>query len=103
MSANPRENKDQTQRELLSKMLESQVDIQREGDAFTPRETIVLELLVKSGGGGPAPLSRIEHISLHEDFVAVRAHESTTLLPYAFVVGVRVVPREKSRGPGFTR
>lgn len=103
MTGNSREGKETIHRDLLTKMLESQPDIERHGSDFAPSESVTLELLLKSGGGGPAPLSKVDRLSLHDDFVAVRALEATSLLPYSAVVGIRVIQREKSRGPGFTR
>lgn len=103
MTLSSRDGKDPNHRDLLRKMLESQPDIEQQNDEFRPKETISLELLMKAGGGSPAPLSRIEALTLHDDFISIRALEATTLLPYSVVVGLRVIQREKSRGPGFTR
>ena len=106
MTATARESRDPhatgMQRELLLKMLQSQKGITQEQDAFVPGEGTTLELLVKTNGG-PAPMGRIDRITLHEDFVAVDAVEATSLLPYSVLVGLRVAFREKSRGAGFTR
>ncbi len=93
----------QSTRELLIRMLESQTAIRREESRFTPDETIHLDLLVKGGGGGPAPLSKVESLTLHDEFVSVQTAEGTTLLPYVVVIGVRFAPREKARGAGFHR
>ena len=103
MMSNSRDGKDHNNRDLLRKMLESQPDVEQRGDDFIPREAVSLELLVRAGGGAPAPLSRVESIALHDDFVTVRSAEAATLLPYAVIVGLRVIQHAKARGPGFTR
>lgn len=92
-----------TTREILVHMLESLPAVQKTDAAYAPDETIGLELLLKAGGGSPAPMAKIERLVLGEDFLTIHTSESTTLLPYGVVVGLRVVPREKSRGAGFLR
>lgn len=107
MTTNRREGEDahrpSVHRELLSKMLESQAGIHREGAVYTPSETTQLEVLLSTWGGAPAPLSKVDRVTLHEDFVAVDAAEATSLLPYWAIAGLRVAAREKVRGAGFNR
>lgn len=107
MSTPPREghetHRPSVHRELLAKMLESHPGIAKDGDVYTPAETTQLEVLLKSGGGAPAPLSKVDRVTLHEEFVAVEAAEATSLLPYAALAGLRVAAREKVRGAGFMR
>lgn len=90
------------QRDLLLEMLQSQKGLTQDDNAFVPGEGTTLELLVKTNGG-PAPMGRIDRITLHAHFIAVDAVEATSLLPYSALVGLRIAFREKSRGAGFTR
>lgn len=95
--------KEAATRELLLRMAESQPGIQRADSTLTPDETILMEVLLKTGGGAPTPVSKIERVVLHEDFVEICAAESAMLLPYSVVIGLKISPREKSRGAGFLR
>ena len=91
-------------RDLLIRMLALHAGIERKGETFTPAETVTVEvLLLAGGGGGPVPLSKVERLTLHEDFIAIVSQETTAYLPYAVVVGFRMGSRETARGAGFTR
>lgn len=90
------------QRDLLLEMLESQKGLTQDHGTFVPSDGTTLEILVKTNGG-PAPMGRIDRITLHAHFVAIDSVEATSLLPYSVLVGLRIAFREKSRGAGFNR
>jgi hypothetical protein len=106
MTATSREGNDPhatgLQRELLLTMLQSQKGITQDQDTFVPGDGTTVEVLVNANGG-PAPMGRIDRITLHAAFVAIDAVEGTSLLPYSVLVGLRIAFREKTRGAGFTR
>jgi hypothetical protein len=84
-------------------MLGAQAGVIADGSTYVPADGSTLELLLKTGGGGPVSLGRLDRLVLDADFVAATAADAVTLLPYGAIAGVRISFREKSRGAGFTR
>jgi hypothetical protein len=103
MTAAPSLGPEGLHRDLLVRMLGSQAGVTADGATYVPTDGTTLELLLKSGGGGPASFGRLDRLTLDTDFVSAAAADAVTLLPYAAIAGVRISYREKSRGAGFTR
>lgn len=94
---------DAIHRDLLARMLGAQAGVTVDGSTYLPAEGTTLELLLKTGGGGPISFGRLDRLTLEQEYLAAAAADAVTLLPYSAIAGVRMSYREKSRGAGFTR
>ena len=66
---------------------------------FSVAETASVDVLLKAGASGPAPLSRIQEISLLDDFVQVTTEDSVYLFEHDSIFGLKW----KDRGQKATR
>lgn len=91
-------------RDLLRRMLQGQACVKETGDRYESDESAHFELLMK-GSGAPVPLGKTEAVELGEEYLTAYLAESTYLLPYALVTGVKFVSRGevKRTGAGFLR
>ena len=95
----------QSPRDLLERMLDQEPGLKKTEKGYAVEETIAFELLLKGGGGSPAPLAKVGSMELFDGFMRVTCLDSTYTLPYSVIVGLKTASRvEKSKvGAGFLR
>lgn len=90
-------------RDLLLAMLESRPDLDREDATFRPSEGVTFDLLLRSESGSPVPLTKVTEILLGDRFLTVTAADSSWVLGYAAITGVKTTRRGETsaRRTGF--
>ena len=82
-------------RDELLGLLEACPVLSKKKTVFTTNETATLDLLLKAGNSGPAPISRVKSLDIGDNFVQVASEESVYMFPHDVVFGLKWKDREQ--------
>ena len=58
-------------------------------NTYTATDDAIVDLLLDAGSNGPAPLARVQNITVHDEYVEVQTEEHGYLLPLSTVLGLK--------------
>ena len=81
-------------REELSALLSACNHLKAKKDVYTCAESANVDLLLKAGESGPAPIARVKTLSLMNSFLQIETETNSYLLPYSVVFGLKWAEKE---------
>ena len=84
-------------REVLVSMLDACDGAEGKGETYEINESVTCAILTQAGSSGPAPINKVNGLTLSDVFVIVSSEDSSYYLPYENVVGLKVTTKGETK------